>query len=444
MDSATIHGVSASEWARRLTVRLIAPAEQTRWRDLMATHHYLGFRTLVGQSLKYVACVDEVWVAILGWATGAFMCHPRDHWIGWSRDQQWARTRFIANNARFLILPGVQIPNLASKVLALNTRRLAADWQAVHGHPVVLAETFVDPARFIGTAYRAAGWSRLGQSRGFARSAGRYVYHGHPKDLWVKSLRSDARSLLTMPFLPPLLQSGGITMVDFNTLNWAGPGGLRDRLRQVTDPRHRRGIRHAQDQVLLLALAAVVAGKRSMIAISDWIQDLTPDQRAQLGCRRWGSTYRIPSEPTIRRTLQHVDADELDRILNAWLTDEALAEHAIAIDGKTLRGSGHGETRPVHLLAGLLHQTGQVIGQVAVGEKTNEIPKLKDLLDPLDITGGIVTVDALHTQVETARYLVEEKKAHYVMEVKQNQPTLYEAVTTLELEDFSPSGRHDR
>lgn len=180
------------------------------------------------------------------------------------------------------------------------------------------------------------------------------------------------------------------------------------------------------------------------MGLATGLQDLTSDQRALLGCPRWGATYRIPSEPTIRRTLQQVDADEVDTILNTWLSEEALADRAIAIDGKTLRGSAHGEARPVHLLARLLHDTGQVIGQVAVDEKTNEIPKLRALLDPLEIPGAIVTVDALHTQVETARYLVDEKHAHYVMEVKQNQPTLHEAVTTLELEDFSPSGHHGR
>ena len=91
-----------------------------------------------------------------------------------------------------------------------------------------------------------------------------------------------------------------------------------------------------------------------------------------------------------------------------------------------------------------MHRTGQVIGPVDVDSKTNEIPKLKDLLDPLDIAGTIVTTDALHTQRDTARYLVKEKHAHYVMEVKENQPTLHDALEALDLEDFSPSGPHPR
>ena len=95
-------------------------------------------------------------------------------------------------------------------------------------------------------------------------------------------------------------------------------------------------------------------------------------------------------------------------------------------------------------LSGFVHRTGQVIGQVDVERKTNEIPKIRDLLDPLDITGQIVTMDALHTQRHTAEYLVEEKQAHYVMEVKGNQASLEEALAAVSREDFSPSVHDDR
>jgi hypothetical protein len=213
----------------------------------------------------------------------------------------------------------------------------------------------------------------------------------------------------------------------------------------LPDPRHRRGIRHAVDPVLVLALAAVVAGQRNYVAISDWIHDLDPDQRAAFGCPRWGSTDKVPSEPTLRRVLQQIDADEADRVLNAWLADEERRlSDAMAIDGKSVRGSGHGDRQhPVYLLAGFVHRTGQVMGQVEVDPKTNESPQLKDLLDPHDITGQIVTVNALHTPRDSARYLVEDKHAHYVMEVKGNQPTLQDALAAVGPEDFSPSGEDD-
>ena len=190
-------------------------------------------------------------------------------------------------------------------------------------------------------------------------------------------------------------------MVDFNALNWAGPSGLRDRLSVLIDPRQRRGIRFPLEEILLLAMAAVLAGKRSYIDISDWIHDLSPEYRERFGRRPWGSTFKVPSEPTLRRTLPSIDREAFDAVLNAWLTEESQRhDNAIAVDGKALRGSGHGRRkRPVQLLAALGHATGQVLGLVDVDSKTNAIPKIKDWLDPLDITDKIVTMDALHTQV---------------------------------------------
>ncbi len=100
------------------------PAERAAWRTVMATHHYLGFRGFVGESLWYVACVETDGVALLGWAAAAWMVRVRDQWIGWSRPQPGARRKFVVNNARFLMLPDVHIPNLASKTLAQTAQRL--------------------------------------------------------------------------------------------------------------------------------------------------------------------------------------------------------------------------------------------------------------------------------------------------------------------------------
>ncbi|MHB1610105.1 MAG: Druantia anti-phage system protein DruA [Sulfobacillus sp.] len=194
-------------WTAPLEVRPFRPEERDLWRRLMATHHCLGFRGLVGESLYYVACVENEWVALLGWAAAAWMCRPRDQWIGWTGAQQWAR--------------------------------LSADWQLVYGHPVVLAETFVDPTRFAGTSCRAAGWQYLGDTQGFARQHHRYVRHGHPKGLWVRPLDPDSPAVLHAPFLSAALTQEALTMLDFNALNWSGPGSLRERLTILTDPRHR-------------------------------------------------------------------------------------------------------------------------------------------------------------------------------------------------------------
>ena len=132
---------------------------------MMSIEHYLGFRTLVGESLKYIALLDNRPVGLLGWGAAAFKSTARDKWIGWSPEIQWQRLKFIANNMRFLVL--VRIKNLASRILSFTLRRLSQDWEVIYGHPIVLAESFVDRTKFKGTCYRAAGWRSLGTTSGF-------------------------------------------------------------------------------------------------------------------------------------------------------------------------------------------------------------------------------------------------------------------------------------
>ncbi len=139
---------------RRLTDR----AESARWDMLMSRHHYLGFRGLVGGGVRQVAeSADGRWLALLGWHAGSFKVEARDRFIGWTREQQFRRLRLVANNTRFLVLPGCRSPNLASRVLGLSLRRLSRDMEDQTGHPVLLAETFVDPSRFAGTGGQLAG-----------------------------------------------------------------------------------------------------------------------------------------------------------------------------------------------------------------------------------------------------------------------------------------------
>lgn len=187
-----------------LIVRPVRCEERVRWQQLMDTHHYLGFRPIVGQSLWYVATCEDQWVALLSWGAAALKCGPRDAWIGWTPSLKWRRLHLIANNVRFLILPAWHYLNLASQVLALNLKRLSPDWERYYGHPILLAETFVDAARFRGTCYRAAGWQALGPTRGFAKRGKGYVTHGQPKLVLVRALHPQARHHLRAPFLPPL------------------------------------------------------------------------------------------------------------------------------------------------------------------------------------------------------------------------------------------------
>jgi len=426
-----------------LTVRPVRCEERGRWRQLMNAHHYLGFRPIVGQSLWYVATCAEQWVALLGWGAAALKCGPRDAWIGWTPSLKFHRLHLIANNARFLILPEWHLPNLASRVLALNLQRLSQDWERYYGHPLLLVETFVDAARFRGTCYLAAGWQMLGATRGFAKHGPGYVAHGQPKQVWIRSLHPQARQSLTAAFLPPchFRRKETLPMIDVNRLPLEGEGGLIEMLRTLVDPRKRRGVRHPLVTVVAISVCAALSGARSFKAIAEWAKDLNRDTLRRLGSQRW----RAPSEPTVRRVLQKLDADRLDVEIGRWLLPHCrVAGQGLSVDGKTLRGAHDaGQTAP-HLLSAILHQEGIVLAQRAVGEKTNEIPELPHLLAPLPIQGAVVTADALHAQKETARYVVEVKKADYLFTVKDNQPTLKQDIADLHLEAFPPSAHHPR
>ena len=179
--------------------------------------------------------------------------------------------------------------------------------------------------------------------------------------------------------------------------------------------------------------------KRLFVAIGEWAGDLSQELLRRLGCRYHPEKrkYIPPSEPTIRRHLQSIEANELDIIVSEWLVEQSDSE-AIAVDGKTLRGSKKAGGKPVHLLSALIHKEGVVIAQKSVGEKTNEITEFQSLLDNLDLNGKVVTADALHTQVAHANYLVETKKADYLFTVKGNQGNLEKAIKDLDDEDFSP------
>jgi predicted transposase YbfD/YdcC len=216
-------------------------------------------------------------------------------------------------------------------------------------------------------------------------------------------------------------------------------------LAQLTDPRHRRGRRHPLGAVLAVAVAATLAGASSLAAIGEWASDAPGQVLAPLGVRRDPLTgaWRPPAEATVRRVLARIDPDALDRTIGAWLAAQQpppLAgpgppgrspRRAVAVDGKTLRGSGHHDHRQVHPLAVMDHTSRGVLAQTDVDHTTNEITRFRPLLDGLDLADTVVTADALHTQREHADWLVTQKHAAYLLVVKHNQPTLHQQLRRL-------------
>lgn len=177
--------------------------------------------------------------------------------------------------------------------------------------------------------------------------------------------------------------------------------------------------------------------------MGDYAKSLSPEALRALGFRRG----KPPSESALRKFLQKLDPEEVDRKTGDWcIKQTTLKGAAIAIDGKTLCGSHNGVKKAVQLLGAILHKEGVIVAQKKVRDKSNEIPMVKELLDPLEIEGAIVTLDALHTQKKTAKYLVEEKKADYVLVAKDNQETLKNNIASLEECDFfsTPHRNHER
>jgi len=208
---------------------------------------------------------------------------------------------------------------------------------------------------------------------------------------------------------------------------------LLELLGSVPDPRRPRGIRHGLPGILAVAIAAVVSGARSFAAIGQWVADADADLLAVLGFDRGCG----PSESAIRRAFARLDAAKLDAILAAWLwTRTAVVgqRRVIAIDGKTVRGARTRDTSAPHLVAAFDHDSGAVLGQLAVTAKSNEIPAARTLLAGFNLEGVVVTVDAMHTQTDTAKLIVEAG-GDYVFTVKGNQPTLYSACKALPWRD---------
>ena len=193
------------DWSRRRLSRELAAHwgwrnEAGQLKDLAAAldqFHYLGFGGPVGENLQYlVRDGGGRPLACLVFGAAAWKCQDRDRFLGWSAQQRQRNLALMANHSRFLIVPWAKVPRLASWVLGQISHRIAADWQAKHGHPVVVLETFVERERFLGTAYRAANWLAVGATVGRTRQDRHTCLQVPVKDLYLYPLRRNFREAL--------------------------------------------------------------------------------------------------------------------------------------------------------------------------------------------------------------------------------------------------------
>jgi hypothetical protein len=280
-------------------------------------------------------------------------------------------------------------------------------------------------------------------------------------------LHRDAGGILSATFAHPLLTGRDDAVADVNTLDLAGAGGLLEALRELSDPRSKRGIRHQVAAILTMVAAATISGARSFRSVADYVADLPPEALTRLGARHHPVTGRpvAPSEATIRRTVKDVDAEEADTIVGTWLHAKVRAGvvypkawRGLALDGKTLKGAWEEvDTRAgkVRLFSALTHAEGVVVGQRKIPENTGEQAQMIPLLDqvagappdgqaPGDLSGVVVTADALHVHRRNVEQILE-RNGEYVLTVKRNQPILHNSIKALFADadgSFPPSPRH--
>lgn len=183
VDPIAVELISGSDWERV-------------WDDLVKEYHYLGYQKLLGHSLKYLAFIHERPVAALSWSAPALKLAARDCFIGWSAEQRKRHLKQVAGNSRFLVMPWVRIPNMASHVLAQNIARLPLDWQRQFNQRLLLLETFVDGRFFKGTCYKASNWMHVGHTQGSTKQGKGYRYHGSRKEIYLYVIEPEFRNMI--------------------------------------------------------------------------------------------------------------------------------------------------------------------------------------------------------------------------------------------------------
>lgn len=408
---------------------LDTPVLRAQAQQLLSAYHYLGGVQAVGEQVHYaVSGPQGEWVAVLIFAAAAQHLRPRDQWIGWSDEQRRRRLALVANNVRFLLLPERTVPNLGSVVLSRILARLSDDWHARYGHPVLVVETFVDPERFQGSVYRASGWTELGLTKGHGRQRRDYYEnHDRPKRLFVRELVKNARRSLQAEHLKPALAAVEAKVPVRSTLKAAQLKSLSDHFRAVPEYRRRMGQYPLFALLGLTACAYLAGAPRGQKDLAAFARRLSARQRAALGVRRNArGEYPPPSQPTFSRMFAHVSERQIEAALlshQAQVRGAPPQDEIVALDGKVPKHSGG-----LNVVSAVTVPSLHYLGSEVVAEKTNEIPAVRTLCERLELAGRLVSIDALHTQTETARQIVLERGGDYLMTVKANQPALAAAV----------------
>jgi len=407
----------------RVQVRAARANEQERCERELAAHHYLPSAHVAGDRGWQVAECEGEWVAVILWCGAAKRLKPREEWIGWDPRTRAERLKLVVQQARFCLLR--QQPNLASRVLGESVRHLPDWWRQRHGYTPLLAETFVDPERFEGTCYRAAGWTETGRSSGYRRAGRDYYQPGSGlKSLWLKPLRPQAAVLLRGPdaMLPAECAAArpvaamGVLPVKLGQLE-----SLHEALARVPDPR--AGNRqHRLSTVLTIVALSILMGRQRPADFVRLAQQLNARQREALGYYRPpGKKVRTaPGRDVFYTLLGRVEPAALAAVLNAWLqAQHGQLPSALALDGKAVTD------RLAQVVSLVAQETGATVAvaPVLAVEKEHEVPAARALLGQTDLAGSLVSLDAGHANHETARTIVA-CDGEYLLQLKDNTPAV--------------------
>lgn len=431
-----------------MTVKLLERPQDIRKCDqILVEHHYLKSAKLVGEQLRYAVTWKGQWLAVATWSAAALHIKPRDGFIGWTEGQRRQRLALVVNNSRLYVAQDCHYPNLVSRFMKLMLGRLSSDWEKAWGHPVALAESFVDPEQYRGTAYRVSGWSQLGNTRGWKRSAvDFYEKHDQPKQVWVRELVKNACGKLRAVELPAAW-AGVVSKVRPRCTAKAGEiTSLMTRLeREIPEFRRKQGLAYPIAGMLALITMAVFSGvTKGYDDLADYAATLTQGQLRALKFHLDPHTKRVrcPKRSSFAYVLTHVDSERLEQVLLLWQEQilGPVQDRLVVLDGKEIR---HADVESVSAVSG----SGRWLGSTMVKEGSNEIPAAREQLAKLDVVDKIVLADAAHTQVETVKQILYEQGGDYLLTVKKNQKDLFKTLQTLFTEQpFSPSthGAHPR
>jgi hypothetical protein len=181
-----------------VTVKMVRHTKlEPLYNSLVNQYHYLGYTQIVGNHLKYMAFSGDRPLACIGWGSAAWAVQSREKFIGWTKPVKNKNLHFVINNTRFLILPWIQVKCLASKVMAMNIRRISDDWLKIYNYPLYMLETFVEQERFKGTCYKASNWKCVGETKGTSKKGHKHLKHGKIKDVYLYPLKKNFKKLLT-------------------------------------------------------------------------------------------------------------------------------------------------------------------------------------------------------------------------------------------------------